>query len=210
MMRFTDDPSRKGVLIGDVDPLSPSYSARIRPGDILLAIDGAPTNARFTEDLPAVRKLIADLPVGETVELTILRGDLQLDVFVKTIEKSELEGQEREFSEWGCSISELTPEVIRRAQLSSKQGVLASGIQVGNPAYSAGLRRGDIILQMDDEDVLDLEDFQRRYTRALEDEAPFVLLTVKRAPLTLFILLEQTVSGNDESSDAEQGTASDE
>ena len=210
MMRFTDDPSRKGVLIGDVDPLSPAYSARIRPGDILLAIDGVPTNARFTEDLPAVRKLIADLPVGEAVELAILRGDRSLDITVKTIEKSELEGTEREFSEWGCSISELTPDVIRRAQLPSNRGVVASGIQVGNLAYNAGLRRGDIILQMDDEDVLDLEDFERRYAAVLENEAPLVLLTVKRAPLTLFILLEQTVSGNDESSDAEQGTASDE
>ncbi len=90
MMRFTDDPSRKGVLIGDVDPLSPAYSARIRPGDILLAVDGVPTNARFTEDLPAVRKLVADLPVGEAVLLSILRADRQLDVTVETVEKSEL------------------------------------------------------------------------------------------------------------------------
>lgn len=210
MMRFTDDPSRKGVLIGDVDPLSPAYSARIRPGDILLAVNGVPTNARFTEDLPAVRKLVADLDVGEAVELSILRGDRQLDVSLKTVEKSELEGKQREFSEWGCTVSELTPAVIRRGQLTSKQGVVASGIQVGNLAYNAGLRQGDIILQMDEEDVLDLEDFERRYAGVIEDEAPLVLLTVKRAPLTLFILLEQTLSGNDDSSDDEQGTASDE
>ncbi len=63
---------------------------------------------------------------------------------------------------------------------------------------------------MDEEDVLDLEDFERRYAGVIEDEAPLVLLTVKRAPLTLFILLEQTLSGNDDSSDDEQGTASDE
>ncbi|MCH8205239.1 MAG: hypothetical protein IID09_08740 [Candidatus Hydrogenedentes bacterium] len=58
--------------------------------------------------------------------------------------------------------------------------------------------------------MLDLEDFERRYAGVIEDEAPLVLLTVKRAPLTLFILLEQTLSGNDDSSDDEQGTASDE
>ncbi|MDK1020463.1 MAG: trypsin-like peptidase domain-containing protein [Candidatus Hydrogenedentes bacterium] len=210
MMRFTDDSARKGVLIGDVDPLSPTYAARIRPGDILLAIDGAPTNARFIEDLPAVRKLVADLPVGEPVELTILRGDEELYVTVRTVEKSELEGDQNEFSEWGCTISELTPDVIRRGQLTSKQGVVVSGIQAGGLAYNAELLQGDIILEVDEEDVVDLEDFERRYAALIEDEARLVLLTVKRAQLTLFILVEQSASDDDDASDAEEGRASDE
>ena len=210
MMRFTDDSSRKGVLIGDVDPLSPAYAARVHPGDILLAIDGTPTNARFIEDLPVVRKLVADLPVGEPVKLTIMRGDEQVDLIVTTVEKSELEGDQSEFSEWGCTISELTPDVIRQGQLTSKQGVVATGIQVGGLAYNAGLHKGDIILKVDEEIVVDLEGFERRYATLIEDEAPLVLLTVKRAPLTLFILVEQSGSDENVASDAEEGTASDE
>ncbi len=210
MMRFTDDSSRNGVLIGDVDPLSPAYAANIRPGDILLEIGGAPANARFTEDLPEVRKLVADLPVGEPVELTILRGDRQMDFTVTTIEKSELQGDQREFSEWGCTISELTPNVIRQGQLTSKQGVVVSGIQVGGLADNAKLRQWDIILEVDEEKVADLEDFERRYAALVEDEAPLVLLTVKRAPLTLFVLLEQSASDDDDASDAGEGTGSDE
>lgn len=195
MLRFTEDPSRKGVLIGDVDPLSPAYSARIRPGDILLSIDGVATNARFTEDLPAVRKLVADLPVGQEIQLTIQRGGQQTDIAVTTVEKSERAGDQLEFSEWGCSISDLTPAVIRRAQLTSRQGVVASGIQVGGLVSNAGLRQGDIILKVDDEQILDLAHFQERYTALLESEAPLVLLTVKRAPLTMFLLVERTVRG---------------
>jgi len=203
MMRYTDDPLRKGVLIGDVDPLSPAYSARIRPGDILLAVDGVPTNARFTEDLPAVRKRVADLPVGEPVVLTILRADQQMDITLNTAEKRELVGDQQEFSEWGFTVSELTPTVIRRAQLTSRQGVRASGIQVGGLANAAGLGVNDIILKIDGEAVADLADFQKRYTILVEENKPLVLLTVKDGPLTRFVLIEQKESKDDDSAETE-------
>lgn len=191
MMRYTDDPTRRGVLIGDVDPLSPAYTARIRPGDILLSINGIPTDARFTEDLPAVRKLVADLPIGESVELNILRGEKHMDIHVATVEKSELEGAQREFSEWGCTISELTPAIIRREQLATRQGVVATGVQVGSIAHRAGLGRGDVILTMNDEPIQDLSDFQEKYATLIQDEAPMVLLTAKRRGLTRYVLIKQ-------------------
>ena len=201
MTRYTEDRSKKGVLIGDVDPLLPAYGARIRPGDVLLAVDGVPTNARFTEDLPAIRKRVADIPVGDTVTLTVLRGDKQMDIALNTIEKSELDGSEVELSEWGFTISELTPSVIRRAQLSSRRGVLASGIQVGGVVHRARLSKGDILLTVDGQEIRDLSDFEEKYGAVLESQTPRVLLTVKRGALTMFILVKQefpTLDGAEE------------
>ncbi len=194
MTSITDDPARPGVLIGDVDPLSPSFDARLRPGDILLAVDGAPTNARFTEDLPDIRKLIADKPVGETVTLKIERGGQVADVHVITEEKSAREGEEIEIADWGCSISSLTPEVIRQARLSRREGVLVSGVQVGRPLHTAGVRQGDIILTIDGEPIGDLDQFERLYDERVQSAATRVLLTVKRGALSIFILVKQSAS----------------
>ncbi len=191
MTSYTDDPTQQGVLIGDVDPLSPAAQANVRPGDILLGVDGIPTDARFTEDLPAIRKLIADKPVGESVTLTLMRDGQTLDVPVTTEERSAREGQEIELKEWGCTISELTPQVMRNAQLRARQGVYASGVQVGSLAYAGGLRQGDIILLVDNVPVKGLDDFETIYRAKVESAQPRIVLTVKSGALSRFVMLKQ-------------------
>ncbi len=191
MTRITDDPSRAGVVISDVDPLLPAYQARIRPGDILLAIDGVATNARFTEDLPAVRKMVADIPVSQQIELTIQRQDKVVDVPVTTVELSQKTGRQVEFEEWGFTASDLTDSIIRRAQLRSKNGVFVSGIRAGESAAASGLQQGDIILAIDDKVVTDLAEFNSIYDAVVESKKKLVLLTVKRGALTMYRLIKQ-------------------
>lgn len=191
MTRKTDDPAQAGVVIGDVDPIGPAYQAQIRPGDILLSVNGAPTNARFTEDLPAVRKRIADIPVGDRVTLTLLRNGAEINIDVSTIEMGERTGEEVEFADWGFTISELTPEVIRRAQLPTREGVFVSGVQVGSASAAARIQRGDIILKVDEEEVVDLADFRRHYDHRIASRQRLVLLTLKRGALTMFKLIKQ-------------------
>jgi serine protease Do len=191
MTSYTDDPTQQGVLIGDVDPLSPAAQANVRPGDILLGVDGIVTNARFTEDLPAVRKMIADKPVGGTVTLTLLRNGETIDVPVVTEERSAREGEEVELKEWGCTISALTPPVMRSAQLRSRQGVYASGVQVGSLAFAGGLRQGDIILFVDNVPIKGLDDFDEIYKAKLASAQPRIMLTVKSGALSRFVMLKQ-------------------
>ena len=200
MTSMTDDPTRRGVVIADVDPLSPAYGAQLRPGDILLEIDGVATDARFIEDLPAVRKRIADIPPGNNVTLTILRGASVIEVVVGTIDKGERTGKEIEFENWGCTVSELTQAEIRRAQLPDRNGVMVSGVQVGSITGQARLERGDIILKVDEEDVVDLESFQAIYDERVASGQRLVLLTLKtRRGLTMFKLLKQDTRSDDES-----------
>jgi serine protease Do len=156
----TDDPTRKGVVIADVDPLSPGYEAGLRPGDVMLSIDGKPVNARFEEDLPFVRKTIADLPIGAEATIHVLRGEAELDVKVKTTERSQLRGSQREFTEWAFTAVDLSESVVRRAQLPSKKGILVTGSQVGGIAANAHLANGDIVLKVDGEEIRDHAAFE--------------------------------------------------
>ena len=66
--------TNRGVLIRNVDDNSPAKAAGVQAEDILLAVNGTPVNARFPEQLAAVRKLISDFPLGSKLELTVQRN----------------------------------------------------------------------------------------------------------------------------------------
>jgi serine protease Do len=191
MLARTDDPDVKGVIIAGIDPLSPANEAGIRPGDLLLSINGELANARFEEDLPAVRRIIAGLPVGETASLRIRRGDEEKDVSLTTEERGGLKGEQGEYEEWGFTASELTPAIIRRARLNSGKGVLVSGTQVGGIANKAGLAKGDIILSVDSEEVVNLAQFTELYEARLASKQLRVLLSVRNRALSRYVLVVQ-------------------
>lgn len=206
MLARTEDPSRKGVVVAGVDPLSPAYEAQIRPGDVLLAVDGTPTNVRFEEDLPPVNKLIADLPVGKEVKLTLQRGEETVEIPIVTEEQGGLKGTQVEFSKWGFTAAELTPQIVRRARLDSRQGVLVSGAQVGGIAQKAGLSQGDIILSVDDIQVENLAAFKALYDERIANQKPLVLLSVRNRALHRFVLVKQE-AGAAETNMEEAGNA---
>jgi len=191
MLARTDDPDLKGVVIAGIDPLSPAFEAGIRPGDLLLSINGEPANARFEEDLPHVRRAIAALPVGEAIPFLIKRGDEEKEVVLTTEEQGGLKGEQGEYKDWGFTASELTATVVRRARLDSNKGVLVSGTQVGGIANNAGLSQGDIILAVDTVEVVNLAQFKELYDERLESGQKRVLLLVRNRALTRYVLIVQ-------------------
>ena len=189
MLAKTDDPNLHGVVIADVAPLSTGSEAGVRPGDILVSVNGRPVNARFEEDLPAVRKVISDLPVGEPAQLELLRNEETLTLEVVTEERLAARGTQAEFLEWGFTVAELTPELARRAQLSGRTGLLVSGCLPGGIAASAGLVPGDIILEIDGESVYGLSQFGQIYETLIASRKKLVMLFVQRGALTRFVLV---------------------
>lgn len=189
MRAKTDDPAVKGAVIADVAPLSPAHEAGVRPGDILVAVNDAPVNARYNEDLSAVRKRIADLPVGEKAKLGLVRGEESMDLEMVTEEQLASKGMQAEFLEWGFTGAELTPELSRRAQLPGGTGLLVSGCQPGGLAASSGLAPGDIILEVDKDPVKALSQFNEIYSKLIESRKALVMLFVKRGAVTRFVLI---------------------
>src|SRR5204862_1098345 len=54
----------KGGLINSVEKTSPAQKGGVKTQDILMEINGHTTNARFPEEIAAVRQMIASLPIG--------------------------------------------------------------------------------------------------------------------------------------------------
>jgi len=169
----------RGVLINSVDRKSPAEKAGVKSQDILLDVNGKPVNVRFPEEIAAARKLIADLPIGSNVNLTIRRNGETTTLTAKTEKLQGAVGEEKEFKTWGLSVREVTRTYANEANLDDTQGVVVTTESGGYPAQKAGIGPGDVITAVNRKPVADLEEFQKLYKASLEKKDKTVLLEVQ-------------------------------
>jgi len=179
-----------GVLISKVREGGPAAAAGVEDGDVILAIDGEPM--RNTLQL---RSLIGRTAPGTEVELRILRkkkertievelGQLTEESFAEASRERSGEGQEGQL---GMRLQDVTPELARRLRYSGDGGVLVVDVQRGSAAARAGLSRGDIILEVNQEPVADLNDYETIIGELESGDA--VLLRVQRRGVRMFVSL---------------------
>jgi serine protease Do len=145
----------KGVLIQDLEPGGPAAKAGVKPGDIVIERDG-----KSVEDASTFRNAIAQTPPGAKVALRVFREGKAVALSVKL---GELPGEgggptpahKGKAPELGVELSDITPELRQRLQLADARGAVVTGVQPGSPAAEAGLRAGDVLLQVGEGQVRD-------------------------------------------------------
>jgi len=176
---FYDIDINRGVLINSVDRKSPAEKAGIRSQDILLDINGKAVNVRFPEEIAAARKMMADLPVGSEVILTIKRDKKTMTLTAKTEKLQGAVGEEKEFKIWGLSVRELTRAYANEAQLDDTQGVVVTTESPGYAAAKAELQPGDVIRSVNRQAVSDMDEFTRLYDASVGMKAKVVVLELQ-------------------------------
>jgi serine protease Do len=177
---FYDIDINKGVLINSVDRIGPYADAGGKAQDILLAVNGQPTNVRFPEEMAEVRQRIALLPIGKDVELTIRRGKETKTLVAKTALLEGYLGDEQGFSQWGVSLRPVTRPYAVAHQLDQVAGVWITSMADGEPVERAHLEAGDVILSVDGTAVTDMAHFQSIYDKTLAAKLDRVELEVER------------------------------
>jgi serine protease Do len=178
-----------GALVADVTKDSPADKAGLQRGDVITKFNG--TLVKDSRELPT---LVAQRPVGEKVDLTVLRGGQEKSVTVTLGELSDTQaraGQSEENTEnWGLTVADLTADVARRFELEpEQQGVVIVDIEPGSPAELQGLQRGDLIEEVDRTPVKSVEDFKKAVTKAQGKDT--LLLLVRRGEATTFFALNK-------------------
>jgi serine protease Do len=174
-----------GVLIADVVEGGPAQKAGVKTGDVLVGFAGKPIS-----DVRQLQRLVAQVRPGKRVEMQVKRKetDLTLNVTVgKTPTEERVtvappEGLER----YGFAVQDLTPELRERLEVE-KGGVLVSSVDPGSPAFRRGLRRGDVIREVNRQSIENKEDFLAVISASQPEKD--LLLLVHRGKSTRFIVV---------------------
>jgi serine protease Do len=183
-------PEGKGALVASVVDGSPADDLGLAPGDVVLSMDAQQLTAAHEEQLPHLRKWISDLPVGHTTNVVYLRDGEELHGTLVTRQLEDLETAEVEIREWGFTARTISEEMSRQLRVEDRSGALVTGVKPDSFSFEAGLRPGDIIRRMDDQDVPGLRVLEQRAQRLIEAGKPRVLLEINRGRTLNFILLE--------------------
>jgi S1-C subfamily serine protease len=161
-----------GVVIVDVMEDTPASRAGMRPGDIVVALEGRPVT-----DTRLLQRLIARAPVDGDVRLTILRKDGRKALPVRLMAMPRPVAGERIAAEFGFVLREADAPPGPAAPPSSAPAV--TFIARGSAAEKAGLEVGDVIMRVNDLAVA-TRDAAREALGDLGLERPLTL-TVQRA-----------------------------
>lgn len=185
--RFYALQANQGMLVASVDPGSPAERAGLRPGDVVLELNGEHLDGRFPEQLPPIQNRIASLPVGSSVLLNVKRGTQTLE-FTATTEKLESRvGEEWAFEKWGLSVRKVSRAYARENQLTDSAGVLVIGVQPGFPAAQSGISRGDIVTSVAGEKIESLAQLQARYAAYEAKSEPVLVEAQRNRRISLYV-----------------------
>jgi len=173
----------RGALVSGVVPGSPAERAGLRPGDVLLALQGEPVDIHHLEELPAFNRRVLGVPVGTRVELSYLRDGRPQRATAETVERGAAQGGEVELSSLGLTARELTLLAARERRREPRSGVLVTGLRPGGPASEAkpALRPDDVVVSVSDRPVRTVAELSEAVAQAAAGQArPAVVVGFER------------------------------
>jgi serine protease Do len=157
-----EDKDNRGVLISDVVDDSPAAKAGVHSGDILLKIAGRDVLVRYAEEIPLLNQMVADLPVGEEVEVLVQRDGQEKSLKLTTAEREKNERQQFELKQWGITARDISALAARELKLKSLDGVIVTSIRPGGPSDDAKppVQTGDVLTEINGTPVRNVAEMQ--------------------------------------------------
>jgi serine protease Do len=85
-------------------------------------------------------------------------------------------------------VQELTPEIASQLGYTGEEGVVVASVDPGSPAAEAGLRRGDLIQEIDRQPIQSLSNYNQALASIGKDESFLVL--IRRGQNTHYIVVK--------------------
>ena len=186
-----------GALIGDVDPNGPAARAGLQSGDVIVEVNGKPT-----EDSRELRLLTSSMAPGSQINLRVLHAGQTRNVAIAlaempvkqtaantpTTRQKPSQAPDSGQLHLGVAITELTPDIAEHLELpAGTKGVVIADVEDGSPAAEAGLQPGDVIQEVNRKPVRTVSEFQTQLSARSSDP---ILFLVNRDGRTMFVALK--------------------
>jgi serine protease Do len=158
--------SGSGVTVSNVTAGSPAEQAGLKVGDTIVAVDGKPVKngdelvADIASRKPGSKLVVGFIRNGKKQETTTTVAD-RAKLFAARLGDEEDAGVETgpKESKLGLSVRALTQEYADRLDVPAGKGVIVQDVKSGSFAEDVGLTRGDIILEINKQQVNSEDEF---------------------------------------------------
>ncbi len=181
-----------GALVASVNAGGPAEQAGIQGGDIIVKFDG-----KDVDDMRHLPRIVAETEIGKTVPVEIIRkgvhrtvsakvGELQEEEQVASVSAKEKEkpagpGKEQKVDSLGLSLAPLSQELRDQFEIGAEvKGVVVTTVASAGSAAEKGLKPGDVIVEVNQEEVASPADVAGAVDKAQQAGRKSVLLLIER------------------------------
>src|SRR5205807_2336966 len=160
--------STRGALIAEVVPKGPASESGLKPGDVVVGLNGKPVNDpnQFQRDVGSVQP-------GQVAKVDVMRDGKTRTFEVKLKERPE----DNDLNErspapgnaesapgdpLGLRVQNLTPDLAQRARVEEgTKGVVVTDVAPDSPAATAELEPGDVIVEVNRQEVGSVDQYKK-------------------------------------------------
>ncbi len=183
----------EGALVSDVAKGSPAHRAGMARGDIILEFNG-----KKVRDVATLRNMVAQSKVGSQVEIKVLRRDREITLKANIMElptemgdvvpssSNSMDMSDSALS--GITVMDINAAIAKQLGIDrDEKGVVIVKIEHGSSAEDAGLRKGDVVQEIDRQRINGLNDFNKATSKIRTEDT--VLLFVNRSGRKFYVAL---------------------
>lgn len=159
-----------GALISDVMEDSPADKGGLKRGDIIIEFEG-----KHIKDSLTLRNTVASTSPGTKANVVIIRDGKKKTLKIEIGElpgEAEAKSGNYDNSLAGVSVQDLTPELRQKLRISKR----VKGVLVADPGDDTGLKKGDVILEINRTAVENTEQYHNVVSRIDKDESLLLLV----------------------------------
>ncbi len=183
--------SKRGAIISQVMKKSAAEKAGLKPGDIIVGINGHPVKSSgdlvyiISSMRPKTKVNIKIIRDGKSIEKQVILG-------TRPDNLNLAEGSEQKNiykTDFGFSVSNITEDLKKKYSIKVDKGVVITSVEPNSFSQMVGLKPGDVIVKLDYKPVANLKDFKKIVS--LNKKSNVMFLYLIRGNSNIFITLQR-------------------